>query len=352
MKPYYADEWVTLYHGDARDVLPIVAAGSCSLALLDPPYHGVVEDEWDNQWATDSEFLAWLADVLGTVEQRIADNGTMYVFSSPRMASRVEGIVSILGNVIASCVWDKGDQRKGAAGTGIDVGALRTYWSSNGERCVVAEKRPLRYEEADQQAKDASGYWDACERVKRSVFGDYLRAEMKRAGVTAKRVAALFPSRTGGMTGCVSNWLLGLNCPTAEQYAAIRELLNNQGGEYLRKEYEDLRKEYEDLRKEYEDLRRPFRLTAEHQWGDIWRFPIPRSRLHPTEKPIGLIGQIIDVSTRPGDLVLDCFAGSGTTLRAAKNLGRRSIGIEREEKYCRIIAQRLEQNALDLDGAA
>jgi hypothetical protein len=254
------------------------------------------------------------------------------------MASRVEAVISRYANVIASCVWDKGESRKGAAGSGVDVSRLRTYWSSNGERCVVAEKRPERYEAADKAARAASGYWDACERAKRSVFGEYLKSEFLRAGVSNRRVAALFPSHTGNMTGCVSNWLLGYNCPTDSQYEVIREHLNmTADGDYLRREYED--------------LRRPFLLTTNHQWSDIWRFAIPRSRAHPTEKPIALIGQIVEVSSRTGDTVLDPFVGSGTTLVAAKNLGRKAVGIEIEERYCEIAAQRLSQGVLDFGGA-
>lgn len=70
--------------------------------------------------------------------------------------------------------------------------------------------------------------------------------------------------------------------------------------------------------------------------------------VHPTVKPIQLLQRIIGWSTGGGDVVLDPFMGSGTTLRAAKDLGRKAIGIEVEEKYCEIAAKRLAQEVLPL----
>lgn len=58
--------------------------------------------------------------------------------------------------------------------------------------------------------------------------------------------------------------------------------------------------------------------------------------------------QLIEVVTCPGETVLDPFMGAGTTLRAAKNLGRKCIGIERQEAYCEIAARRLGQGVLAL----
>ena len=73
---------------------------------------------------------------------------------------------------------------------------------------------------------------------------------------------------------------------------------------------------------------------------------------HPTQKPLRLIREIIETITQPGDLILDPFMGSGTTLRAAKDLGRKAIGIEVDERYCEIAAKRLGQEVLDFGGAA
>lgn len=73
---------------------------------------------------------------------------------------------------------------------------------------------------------------------------------------------------------------------------------------------------------------------------------------HPCPKPIGTMKWIVNRVSREGETVLDPFAGSGTTLRAAKDLGRKAIGIELEERYCEIAAQRCAQDVLDLGAAA
>ena len=69
---------------------------------------------------------------------------------------------------------------------------------------------------------------------------------------------------------------------------------------------------------------------------------------HPTVKPLALMEYLVRLVTMPElNLILDPFMGSGTTLRAAKNLGIRAIGIDIEEQYCEIAANRLAQGVLD-----
>ena len=98
-------------------------------------------------------------------------------------------------------------------------------------------------------------------------------------------------------------------------------------------------------------------------WGDerfdVWTIAIPQSnfkdkKIHPFQKPIKLIERIVSIGSKEGDLVLDPFLGSGTTAIACINTGRNYIGIEKEEKYCRIAEERIHalrspaQNAMEI----
>jgi DNA modification methylase len=86
--------------------------------------------------------------------------------------------------------------------------------------------------------------------------------------------------------------------------------------------------------------------------GNLYRFSsgyLPEGQLdHPTQKPLRLIKTFIEHATRPGDLVLDPFGGSGTTAAACKEMGRRCVSIECVERYCEIAARRLSQEVLAL----
>ena len=94
------------------------------------------------------------------------------------------------------------------------------------------------------------------------------------------------------------------------------------------------------------------RLTAPSNcWTDItipfWS--MPENTDHPTQKPEKLIAKLVLASSRPGDIVLDPFVGSGTTCVVAKKLGRHYLGIEIDEEYCLWAAKRLTRADKDLE---
>ena len=86
--------------------------------------------------------------------------------------------------------------------------------------------------------------------------------------------------------------------------------------------------------------------------GDIIRCPSVDNKQHPTEKPLSVLYPLIVNSSDVGQLILDPFAGSGSILRAAKDLGRKAVGIEYEERYCEIAAARMRQEVLRYDASA
>ena len=87
-------------------------------------------------------------------------------------------------------------------------------------------------------------------------------------------------------------------------------------------------------------------VTRDWHVGDVagaLSFPVG----HPCPRPLSTCSHIVAIGSRQGQTVLDPFMGSGTTLRAAKDLGRKAIGIEIEERYCEIAAKRLSQQVLN-----
>jgi len=104
-----------------------------------------------------------------------------------------------------------------------------------------------------------------------------------------------------------------------------------------------------DYQRQYEPIWYGWREGVTHHWcgdrdqGDVWTIPRPaESELHPTMKPLALVERAIENSSRAGDLVLDLFLGSGTSVIAAERTGRVCYGMELDPHYCRIMIARWE----------
>ena len=115
-----------------------------------------------------------------------------------------------------------------------------------------------------------------------------------------------------------------------------------------------------DYQRQYEPILYGWKDGGKHYWcgardqGDVWQIAKPRANdLHPTMKPVELVERAISNSSRRGDVVLDPFAGSGTTLIAAERTGRRARLIELDPKYVDVIVKRWQDfsgNKSVLDG--
>lgn len=99
--------------------------------------------------------------------------------------------------------------------------------------------------------------------------------------------------------------------------------------------------------KEYKSLRRFFSVSVSVPFTDVWTHkPVQfYPGKHPCEKPADMLQQIINASSRPGDVVADFFMGSGSTIKAAMTLGRRAIGVELEtERFIQTVEEIRELN--------
>jgi adenine-specific DNA-methyltransferase len=344
IKPYYEDDLTTIYNGDAVEVLKEIQAAD--LILTDPPYFKVKKLEWDNQWGDAKEFIDWMDLSLKEFERILAANGSLYLFASPKMAARVEVLIGKRFEVLNRIRWTKdAGWHKKAQQT-----ALRSFLSP-WEEIIFAE-----HYGADNMAKGEAGYAAKCDELRGFVFEPlraYIADEWKRAGLTKKDADLATGTQMASHYLTRSQWAL----PTEANYEKLRAYANRNDNEYLRREYEylrreyeylrreyeELRREYEELRREYEELRRPFSVTADVPFTDVWTFPTVKSYKgkHPCEKPAELLEHIIQVSSRDDDIILDPFMGSGSTLLAARKLGRKSIGIEMDEEWCEKVSQRL-----------
>ncbi len=369
--PYYQSRAVTLYKGDCREVLREVAPGSVALLLTDPPYGIKVESDQFADAATDwddGDPTELIDAMLAAARPCMKTNGAFYVFGHPGQFMNARQQYTRAGFMpLQELVWVK--TASGALPNQSRVNkqhpeALRTYFPET-ERVLFGEVMATgRTEE-----KDAERAWHLREEkehdAKMKPLVAYFKAELAKTTLTVADVCRLMKERTGKGPIC-GHYFSGHQfvLPTEEMYGHLREVLNAHlkpgvvacqardfaalGREYasLKAEYQSLKGEWQELRDQWEALRRPH-FAQPRTKSDVLRYnvvAIDKRVGHPCEKPVDLLADLIKTSTRPGDTVLDCFAGSGATGIAAKVTGRRAVLIEQEESYCRIIRRRLEND--------
>ena len=369
--PYYQSKAVTLYKGDCRAVLREFAPESVALLLTDPPYGISVESdqftdadiEWDKGDPTEL-----IDEMLAAARPAMKTNGAFYVFAHPGQFFNAQNQYTRAGFMpLQELVWVK--TKSGALPNQSRVNkqhpeSLRTFFPET-ERVLFGECMTT----GKTDEKTAERAWHLREEKehdkKMKPLVEYMRGELAKTTLTVADVCRLMKERTGKGPIC-GHYFSGHQfvLPTEEMYGHLREILNANlrpgvvacqtrdfaalGREYasLKAEYQSLKGEWAELREQWEALRRPHSAQPRTK-SDVLRYdvvPIAARCGHPCEKPVDLLADLIKTSTRPGDLVCDCFAGSGATGIAAKVTGRRAVLIEQEESYCRMIRRRLEND--------
>lgn len=199
--------------------------------------------------------------------------------------------------------------------------ALRS-WYPHSERILVFEH----------------GSYGTREAYRRSPLGAFLREQRLASGLSMVQLTELIGAYGKiNRGGAVANWEAGRNIPSRDQYSKLVGALEATG-------------KVQNL-PTYEDAIRPMFLSGDIAFTDVWDFfsVKPFSGKHPAEKPQDMLRHIIKASSYEGDVVLDCFAGSGSTAVAATNLNRRSVSIEIESKWVERIVRDIRFAELQIE---
>ncbi|MDD4818103.1 MAG: site-specific DNA-methyltransferase [Victivallaceae bacterium] len=329
-----------MYLGDSLEVIPRLDVRA-ELLLTDPPYGRVLSDDWDN--IDRSSLLSLIDDTMAAALPKLAANGTLYVFCWPQVSDLVASTMRRRVNVLSNIVWLK-RERLNEVARGMMRRARIVRMRSPGsetERIIMAEPWGADGAYSTRDAQAFAG-------VMRPLI-DYFQQAFAASGLSHKALQDAMHRLTGVRYTfdrhalAVSQW----EFPTRDQYTAAQTVMPALRRDYeaLLRDYEALRRDYEALRRDYEALRRYYQPTA-HNYTDVLVCPPiaagRRDRVHPAQKPIELLRDMIETSCPPGGLVLDPFAGSGATAIAARQCGRRCILIERDEKIAEKAAERLD----------
>jgi site-specific DNA-methyltransferase (adenine-specific) len=307
----FSGDAISLSSGDALACLPKMPADSVDLVLVDPPYHSTKKENiyGDADFAHDDHFVEWIEGLAREWKRVLRPNGALYLFCSSDMAPFLYVALSKEYNVQSMITWAKPNE-PGYDGwrQKMKKTSLRR-WYPHTERIIFAAP-----------ATDGN--------LKRAPFGHFLKSCRFQCGLTSNQLTEMtgaYGKVNNG--GAVSNWETGRNIPSREQYAKICSAFHSTG--HIR------------LMPAYEDVIRAFNVDPKEPFIDVWDFMNVRQYRgkHPAEKPQDMLRHIIRTSSYEGDVVLDCFAGSGSTLAAASSLGRKAVGIEIEDRWVAYAAQ-------------
>ena len=319
----YNDGGIEVWHGDAREVAAMQEAGAFSLAILDGAYGCGKSKVWDDVKIPD--LPAWYAPHLDDVDRLCAPSASLYLWNTAEGWATLHPGILARGWTFRSLVtWNKGDQYP--LGRAPCYDALRT-WRDITEVC---------------------GFY---QREAPSPFPDLLTRRREVAGLGRRDLAGLFPSRTGGLTGCVLNWEQGYNVPTRQQWVAMMERIQVEGRNTMPARSDA---EYDHLRAEYEASRPAF--TCPVGVSNVWTHGqvsgVERLKgadgqsLHPCQKPLAFAERMIRASTRPGEAVWAPFGGTCREAIAGKRIARAD-----PEQARRVVTAEIDLDGRDYLGA-
>ena len=316
-------ENIIIRQGDCMSLIKDLPDSSVDCVITDPPYN-VLALDWDKQEINWKELSKELFRVLRY-------GGSAYIFGQTPFIFKVyEEMIKAKFEFRQDLVWVKN--------RGFSLAT--TIYTKFHENILLFWKSPKS--QIDR-------------------FGQYIKKVRSQKEISLRQIGELCNEKWYHRGGHMY-YETGLACPTKEQYLKLKEVLG------LDNRFDNL---FEKPIFNFEDIKidgEPYKITREAQklYGiksNLGKYTQvnegkrnPKTVLeysiiqggneytgHPTQKPIKLIRYLIKASTNENDLVLDCFAGSGTTLVACQELKRRGVGFEKETGYVSLTNKRLNQ---------
>ena len=319
----------------AEDVARLMGGEKAQLIHADPPYGmGKEKDGVQNDNLYDDKLDAFQMAWWKAFRLHTDDNASAYIWGNAEELWRL-WYVGGLKDSERLTMRNELAWAKGTAGCGgishMGAEGLRQYPTET-ERCLFFMLGEQGFN------NNADNYWEGWEPIR-----GYLEAEMNKCG-GAKNWKAALDNRMGGHYFTKSQWCF----PTAEAYAKLQTFAN---GDAFKREHDAFKREHDELKREHDELKREFYKTRAHfdnthdNMTDVWEFPRVAGEDrhgHATPKPVAMICRAIKSSTAVEALVAEPFLGSGTTLIAAEQLGRKCYGMEISPQYCDVIVKRWE----------
>jgi DNA modification methylase len=322
--------------GDSTDALNykhLLQGVKVDLVFTDPPYgmkkeaDGVLNDNlnYDKLLEFNKQWIPLTFDAL-------KDNGSWYCWGIDEPLMDIYAFIlkpMMRENKITFrnlITWDKGN------GQGQNSKEYMMYAIAD-EKCLFVVRGITAL------TLNADQYWEEYEPIRKYLYDS--RIAMGWDVPTMKRIVGHSDLSRDHWTSKSQ-----FNMPTREVYEKMQKAAETQ-----RKEKginnDAFRREYDDLRREYDDLRAYFDNTHDNM-NNVWKFDRTNNDEreltggHATPKPIALCARAIKSSSREGEIVLDVFGGSGSTLIACEQLNRICYMMELDPKYCDVIIKRWE----------
>ena len=322
MKSFYSRENVTVYPGDCVEVLPQLPAASAQAIVTSPPYNVGKAYEQGNSTADYVRLLhgfidgcAHVLDCGGWMIVNIAD-----VLCGTDRRENINPVLPLFDDYAISKGFTLYDQRIWHK----DPSWMNCQWAGSTPKSVDEFEYIYVY-----QKLGTPSYL-----LKFTNFMRQIRDEQKLSNA---QIDSIF-----GFNGMAGHWTTTASqaaTPTPEQWETLKDKL----GIVSNPEIENI------IRYSNQKLRSRLSEKEWTDWGSrgVWQIrSVKANNDHPAKFPLELPSRLIRLFTWEGDTVIDPFMGSGTTAKAAEIHGRKFIGIEKEQKYCKVALKNLQQASL------